>query len=93
MRHHKIRRGVNWQWALKGKEVKQTSVKQGLGLWTSQAGCFERGPSGFITARQILLGERRLLMNNSGAWFSKKNNTLNAKSRNLTSSAPHYLAL
>jgi hypothetical protein len=30
MREHKLRSGVNWQGALKQKDIKQTGIKQGL---------------------------------------------------------------
>jgi hypothetical protein len=33
MREHKLRRGINWKGALKQKGIKQTGIKQGLGVF------------------------------------------------------------
>lgn len=35
MREHKLRTGVNWKGALKQKGIKQTGIKQGLGVFNS----------------------------------------------------------
>jgi len=34
-REHKLRTGVHWKGALKQKAIKQTGMKQGLGLFNS----------------------------------------------------------